>query len=83
MSVTGSAYSRPSRSPAGFGIERVRPVPGGAELLCDCGVATDLMLEIDPGVIGTTELAFTCDGCLSVHWFYIRISEPAHANAGD
>jgi len=63
-------------APRGFGIEHVRPVPGGALLLCDCGTVTGIALSIAPDVLGTVELAFTCDGCLTVHWFYVRVTVP-------
>jgi hypothetical protein len=50
-----------------------RAAPGGVEALCDCGMTTVLILDVEPGWVGTIEQAFTCDGCTSVHWFTITI----------
>jgi hypothetical protein len=40
--------------------------------LCDCAVVTELVTEmvaddLPPAV--TQELAYTCDGCQTTHWF--------------
>jgi hypothetical protein len=54
----------------------VRGTPEGIEVLCDCATITVLAFEIDPGVSGTKELAFTCDGCLTPYWYTLTIPEP-------
>ena len=63
-------YLPPPRS-----IEWVKPVPNGVEILCDCATITVLELEIDPAALPSTQ-AFTCDGCLSVHWFTLAAATP-------
>lgn len=40
----------------------------GVEVLCDCGMTTVLQFAFE-NVTETVEMAFTCDGCLSVHWY--------------
>ena len=49
------------------------------EMICDCGVVTEAVFEIDPGFVGAWEVAVTCDGCVSVHWVTMLI-EPAAAH---
>jgi hypothetical protein len=65
------AYLPPGRS-----LEWVRPVPGGIEFLCDCATITVLEVEADPGA-KTQEIAVTCDGCLTAHWFTVIPPPPA------
>jgi hypothetical protein len=61
-----------TRSLPGRGLEYVRPHEAGLEALCDC--ATITILQIDPAQLAsvpageTWETAWTCDGCMSVHW---------------
>ncbi len=55
--------------PPGRSIERVTPVPNGVEVLCDCATVTVLYLRDVPAGALPLEQAFTCGGCLSVHWF--------------
>lgn len=58
----------------GRGLAGVTPVPAalgvGVFADCDCGTTTRLMFNPDD-VTEIRELAFTCDGCQSVHWFRI------------
>jgi hypothetical protein len=56
-----------------IGVEYLPPERDGevrALLICDCGTATDLTVAVD----GDREAAFTCGGCLTVHWFTIRVT---------
>lgn len=55
--------------PPGRSIEWVKPAPNGVEVLCDCATVTVLDLRDVPVGALPLEQAFTCDGCLSVHWF--------------
>lgn len=41
----------------------------GALLTCDCGELT--WLVVTGTTTDVTEAAFTCAGCLTVHWFHI------------
>lgn len=50
-------------------IVSLRPVEGGVEVQCDCGFGTRLDFSDVPVGGLPVESAFTCDGCLSVHWF--------------
>jgi hypothetical protein len=50
-----------------------------ALITCDCGTATDLTVEIRDGgeavrsvPSGSAELAFTCNGCGTSHWFTLE-----------
>lgn len=61
-------YAFPRRS-----IVSLRPVEGGVEVLCDCATVT--VLTFDAGVSVPLESAFTCDGCLTVHWFELTVAE--------
>lgn len=51
----------------------VQPLPpdqgGGVLAVCDCGTSTHLVLNGLEHLTETREMAFTCDGCQSVHWF--------------
>lgn len=60
-------------------LEWVRPLPDatGFEALCDCATITEIVVEIEPGVTGTKELAWICDGCLTAHWFTVTVGAPA------
>ena len=52
-------------------IEWMRLAPeGGIEILCDCATITVLQIEGTPS--DGQEIAFTCDGCLTVHWLTAR-----------
>ena len=43
---------------------------GGLEIACDCGNFTHLRIEFEDGAeLEAHEVPFTCDGCLSTHWF--------------
>ena len=57
-------------------IESIRPIPGGVEILCDCATLTELELQIDPGVTGTREIPFLCEGCNTLTWFTLNIPQP-------
>ncbi len=48
-------------------IVSVKPARGGVEVVCDCATVTVLTFDAVPDQ--TTELAFTCDGCSTVHWY--------------
>jgi hypothetical protein len=58
-----SPDSLPRRS-----IEWVRPTDGGVDVLCDCATITELRFDADAAPL---ESAFTCGGCLTVHWFTV------------
>lgn len=54
-------------------IEWMRPAPeGGIEVLCDC--ATITVLQFEGTFTDGQEIAFTCDGCHTVHWLTARIT---------
>ena len=58
------------------GLLWVKPLPveqgGGLEITCDCGTITQLTIQVDDGaVLPDHEVPFTCDGCLSTHWWTI------------
>lgn len=40
-------------------------------LTCDCGMSTDLTVEVDGELRGEAQAAVTCDGCHTVRWFRI------------
>ena len=44
---------------------------GGILIGCDCATTTQLIIEGADELTETREMAFTCDGCHSVHWFTI------------
>lgn len=63
----------------GRSLISAEPVPseqgGGMLLGCDCGTTTHLIIDWDSSQpVPSQELAWTCDGCASVHWF--RIGPP-------
>lgn len=68
--MTSAAPLPPPRS-----LISVQPVPaeqgGGVLIGCDCGTSTQLVIEGVANLTHKTELAFTCDGCQSVHWFWV------------
>ena len=64
----------PLRRPV-VAVEFLQPDRDGqvrALITCDCGTATDLTVEIRGEVPGSAELAYTCDGCQTSHWFEMR-----------
>lgn len=57
------------------------------ETLCDCGVPTELHIEISglgalDGEPGSAEAAWTCDGCGTAHWFAVAVI-PKEASHGE
>jgi hypothetical protein len=61
-------FSFPSR-----GTASVEVTPdGGIVVICDCGTATQLVLQVDGSVQDGHELAVTCGGCQSPHWLTLR-----------
>ena len=71
MSGLPADFTPPPRS-----IVHIEAVPyedgGGFLIGCDCATTTHLVFEEDADRITEAhELAFTCDGCHSVHWFTI------------
>jgi hypothetical protein len=56
------------------------PEEGGGTIIgCDCGTVTHLIIEGADQLTARTEMSFTCDGCLSVHWFTIGPEEVSRA----
>lgn len=48
-----------------------------ATIGCDCSAVTELVLAGAVGArVGTQEVAFTCDGCMSSHWLKLQINPP-------
>jgi hypothetical protein len=56
-------------------LEHVELAEGGFLAFCDCGTPTLVLLttaegtSLPPVDIPLQDLAFTCEGCLSTHWF--------------
>lgn len=57
---------------SGRGVAGVDITADGFVLLCDCGTATNVVLDADGTIQDGHELAVTCDGCQSVHWLTLR-----------
>lgn len=55
-------------------IVYARPTPEGIEILCDCAFTT--VLVVDGVLERAIEQAFTCDGCMTVHWFTLTPNNP-------
>lgn len=72
-------------TPPPRGLLYATPVPeeegGGIAVGCDCGTVTHLVIEGAERLTARTEMSFTCDGCLSVHWFHVGPA-PATREAG-
>lgn len=57
-----------------------RPVLGGVEVGCDCGIATQLIFDFDRIVCDCVlDDFYVCDGCGSVHWFTVTRETAAEA----
>jgi len=67
----------PEPEPPRRGLICANPVPaengGGMLLVCDCGTATHLVIDWEPGAAGKHEIAVTCDGCGTPHWVTVTI----------
>ena len=51
-------------------VRAATPEEGGGVLIgCDCATTTQLIIEDADKLTEPREMAFTCDGCHSVHWF--------------
>lgn len=65
----------PDWTPPPRSLLYARTVPpeqgGGMEIGCDCGTITQLIIDSDGAVPALGEMAFTCGGCQSVHWFTV------------
>lgn len=49
-----------------------------ATIGCDCSAVTELVLAGAAGArVGTQEVAFTCDNCLTSHWVTFHVVPPA------
>lgn len=52
-------------------------------MLCDCGTVTELTVDIERARPGSsTQFAYTCDSCLSAHWFTVALGEPIGGGDG-
>lgn len=47
--------------------------PRGIEFLCDCAMITEVQFDGEP--VDGLEIAVTCEGCTSVHWFTFSVRE--------
>jgi hypothetical protein len=58
-------------------VEMVPDEQGGGVLIgCDCATTTHLIIEDADKLTEDREMAFTCDGCHSVHWFTVGPPAP-------
>lgn len=71
----GLCYAKPALVDNGPGM----PDGPGIECLCDCGLTTIIHLDLDGPLMEPREIAYTCDGCQSVHWLtlYPVADDPA------